>query len=216
MLIIFDFDGTIADSMWAWDELGRDTLEEYNLPPLPDYENVIRSMSVPDFSVYLSGKYPVLGTDGQLMSVWHRKMLYNYLNRVKLKEGIIPFLDYLKKNKYTVYLASATHYSILIQALEHFKLTEYFDFIITEEVVGISKRDPKIYDLCIKKANASKKDTIVFEDAVHAVKTIKAMGIKVCAVSDYSMRDHAGEVAEAADLVIDDFTDLDALIKFIS
>ena len=28
---IWDFDGTIADSMWAWDELGRVTLEEYGI-----------------------------------------------------------------------------------------------------------------------------------------------------------------------------------------
>lgn len=214
-LIIFDFDGTIADSMWAWDELGKITLQEDGLPALPDYENIIRTMSVPDFAVYLAERYPSLGSSESLMKKWHEKMIFNYLNRIELKKGIKEFLEYLKNAGYTVYLASATLYAVLMKALEHFNLTEYFDYILTEEIVGISKRDPKIYKLCMEKAGVSPENTIVFEDAVHAVQTIKKLGVKVCAVSDYSMRAHVGEIREICDLYVDDFTDITKLKKFI-
>lgn len=214
-LIIFDFDGTIADSMWAWDELGKVTLQEQGLPPLENYEQIIRTMSVPHFSEYLSKRYPTLAPAEKLMASWHEKMVYNYCNRVTLKAGIIPFLDYLKAQGYTMYLASATHYKVLIQAVRHFDLEKYFDFIITEEIVGISKRDPKIYQMCVERSGCDLQHIYLFEDANHAVKTANLLGVNVCAISDYSMRAHVDEVKAHCDLYLDDFTDLAQLQAFL-
>lgn len=215
-LIIFDFDGTIADSMWAWDELGRVTLEENGLPPLENYEAIIRTMSVPHFSEYLSKIYPSLAPAEKLMASWHEKMVYNYCNRIPLKAGIVALLDYLKAQGYILYLASATHYTVLIQAVRHFNLEKYFDFIITEEVVGISKRDPKIYQMCMEKSGCTLENIYLFEDANHAVKTAKTLGVNVCGISDYSMRDHVAEVKQNSDIYLDDFTDLDKIKVFLN
>jgi HAD superfamily hydrolase (TIGR01509 family) len=214
-LVIFDFDGTIVDSMWAWDALGRETLEENLLVPLPDYEKVIRTMSVPDFSRFLAEEYPSLAPAEELMEKWHKKMVYNYLNRVRLKDGIVEFLEYLKKSGVTVYLASATHYDILIQAVKHFGLEKYFDYILTEERVGVSKREPKIYLMCAQRAECKLENIYLFEDASHAVKTAKSIGVNVCALSDYSMRECVDEIRSVADMYIDDFTDIESLKKFI-
>lgn len=214
-LVIFDFDGTIADSMWAWDALGRETLEENALPPLPDYENVIRTMSVPDFSKYLPKIYPSLAPDDKLMAYWHDKMVFNYLNRVSLKKGIIQLLDYLKQSNFKIILASATKYEVLLEAVKHFNLEKYFDGILTEERVGATKRDPKIYLMCAQQANCDINNVFLFEDAVHAIKTAKAIGIKTCGISDYSMRAHAEEIKQTVDLYLDDFTNLSAIKSFL-
>ena len=214
-LIIFDFDGTIVDSMWAWDALGRETLQENLLPPLPDYENIIRTMSVPDFSRFLSKKYPSLAPSDKLMSAWHNKMIFNYFNRVSLKKGIIEFLDFLKQNGYTVFLASATKYEVLLEAVKHFNLEKYFDQILTEERVGATKREPKIYLDCAQMAGCDVKNVVLFEDAVHALKTAKSIGIKTCGISDYSMRAHIDEIKTTVDVYLDDFTDLNLLKNFL-
>ena len=214
-LIIFDFDGTIADSMWAWDELGKNTLAARGRAPWPDYEKIIRTMSVPNFSVWLSKRYPELGPHDRLMAEWHETMIHNYCNRIPLKAGAVELLTYLKGRGYTLYLASATHYRVLSRALEHFDLGRFFDFVITEEIVGISKRDPKIYQLCMERAGVTQENTYLFEDANHAVKTAYDLGFHVCAISDYSMRDHVEEVRSHCELYLDDFTDTDAILSFI-
>ena len=214
-LCIFDFDGTIADSMWAWDELGSNTLNENNIKVFDDYDSVIRTMSVPNFSKYLSNRYSELGTAESLMATWHEKMVFNYLNKVPLKKGIIELLTELKNKGYILYLASATHYNVLIKAVEHFNLNKFFDFIVTEEIVGISKRDPKIYELCIERAGVTKQDTVVFEDADHAVFTAKNIGCRVCAVKDYSMRKSEQKIKDVADLYIEDFVNQKQIINFI-
>lgn len=214
-LVIFDFDGTIVDSMWAWDALGRETLEENSLTPLPDYENVIRTMSVPQFSQYLSKIYPSLAPSDNLMALWHDKMVFNYLNRVSLKKGITELLEYLKQNGFKMFLASATKYEVLLKAVKHFDLEKYFDCILTEERVGATKRDPKIYLLCAEKANCDINNVFLFEDAVHALKTAKNIGIKSCGISDYSMRAHEEEIKQTVDLYLDDFTNLNTIKSFL-
>lgn len=214
-LIIFDFDGTIADSMWAWDALGRETMEENHIPVPEDYEHVIRTMSVPNYAAYLSEKHPVLGTAEHLMALWHERMVYNYCNRIRLKPGILPFLDALKEKGYTLYLASATHYKVLMEAVKYFDLEKYFAFVITEEIVGLSKRDPKIYQMCMEKAGTDLHSTYLFEDANHAVRTAKTLGLHVCGIADHSMRAHVDQVRAFSDLYVEDFRDLRSLMAFV-
>ena len=154
------------------------------------------------------------------------KQVIDYLNELHFSDediiylrskGIFceEFLDYLKQTGHTIYLASATHFKVLSRAVEHFGLNKYFDFIITEEIVGISKRDPKIYELCMEKAGSTPKTTFLFEDANHAVKTAHNLGINVCALSDASMAEHIDEVKANSNLYIDDFCNLELLKKFI-
>lgn len=215
-LIIFDFDGTIADSMWAWDDLGEDTLKENNIPLFEDYREVIRTMSVLNFSKYLTNRYPSLGNAEDLMNHWHEIMKIKYKTEIKLKPGIINFLEILKKKGYTLYLASATKYEVLMTAVKHFGLEKYFSFIISETLVNLSKYDPRFYQICQNKAGVSKEDTYIIEDANHAVKTAKEYGYHICAIKDKSMEGREDEIKQYADLYLDDFTNVDALLKFLN
>jgi len=205
-LIIFDFDGTIVDSMWAWDELGFNTLTEKGLPIIPDYKSFIRTMSVPHFSEYLTRLYPDVFKDN-LLSEWHKTMRYNYENKIAFKKGAREYLEYLKKKGYTLYLASATHDFLIDAALKHFGLQDFFDFVITENQVGSSKRDPHTFNICMQRAGATAENTILFEDANHALKTAHTLGIRTCAVYDLSMEAFEDEIKSFCDYYINDFDD---------
>jgi hypothetical protein len=67
----------------------------------------------------------------------------------------------------------------------------------------------------MEKAGTTTETTYLFEDANHAVVTGSKIGLHVCALSDYSMRDHVDEVKAHAELYLDDFTDLQAIQAFI-
>ena len=150
-----------------------------------------------------------LNKDFQIISNWENHFRYTLLKYIS------ESLEYLKGEGYTLYLASATHMRVLSKAIEHFGLNKYFDFILTEEIVGISKRDPKIYKLCMEKAGTTPETTYLFEDANHAVKTAHNLGIHVCGISDYSMRDHEEEVKENSDIYLDDFSNIEAIKDFL-
>lgn len=69
--------------------------------------------------------------------------------------------------------------------------------------------------MCVKKSGYPIENIYLFEEANHAVKTAKLLGVNVCAISDYSMREHVDEVKKYSDLYLDDFTDLTSIKKFL-
>ncbi len=77
------------------------------------------------------------------------------------------------------------------------------------------KEIPRFTSFVWKKAGSTPETTFLFEDANHAVKTAKKLGINVCALSDASMAEHIDEVKANCDLYVDDFCDLELLKKFI-
>ena len=54
---IFDFDGTLLDSMWIWDTAVDRWLEEQGKEPAPGLRQTILRMSLPAASAYLCGTY---------------------------------------------------------------------------------------------------------------------------------------------------------------
>ena len=52
------------------------------------------------------------------------------------------------------------------------------------------------------------RDTVVFEDAVHAVRTAKAAGFRVCAIYDPSAEEEQTEIQTLADVYIRSFEEL--------
>ena len=55
---------------------------------------------------------------------------------------------------------------------------------------------------------SSLRDTVVFEDAIHAIRTAKAAGFRVCAIYDPSAEDEQSEIQALADVYIRSFEEL--------
>jgi beta-phosphoglucomutase-like phosphatase (HAD superfamily) len=68
--------------------------------------------------------------------------------------------------------------------LEHLGILSYFEFVLSEDLVGKSKRHPDIYLETMRRLGGSLSSTIVFEDALHAATTAKAAGFYVVGVAD--------------------------------
>ncbi len=90
-------------------------------------------------------------------------------------------------------------------------ILDYFGRIFTCTEVGADKDKPIIYQQALEYLGTDIKETLVFEDALYAVKTAKAAGFKVAAVYDESGRGQQDEIKRLADYFIKSFADLDAL-----
>jgi Predicted phosphatase/phosphohexomutase len=52
--IIFDLDGTLIDSMSAWENIGSSFLKKHGIDPREDLNKVIKTMSFAESARYLS------------------------------------------------------------------------------------------------------------------------------------------------------------------
>ena len=86
-----------------------------------------------------------------------------------------------------MYVATATDRPLAEAALRCAGIEGYFRGMITSQEAGQSKREgPEIYERALRRLRSNKKDTVIFEDAIHAVRTAKAAGFRVAAVYDPS------------------------------
>jgi len=87
---------------------------------------------------------------------------------------------------------------------------KYFEFIITCTEVNTSKSEsPLIYKEALKKLGTKKDETVIFEDAPHAVLTAKKADFYVVGVYDDYFKNKKDNIMNTADKFIYSFSELD-------
>ena len=107
-----------------------------------------------------------------------------------------------------MYVATATDRPLAEAALKHAGIDSYFRGIITTQEAGQNKREgPEVYERALRRLRSNKKDTVVFEDALYALKTAKAAGFRTAAVYDASEPDQ-DEMRRLADYYIRSYEEM--------
>ena len=84
-----------------------------------------------------------------------------------------------------MYVATATHRRLTEKALKTAGIDHYFRGIVTSADAGNHKSESAdIYEMAMRRLQSNKRDTVVFEDALHAIRTAKAAGFRVAGVYD--------------------------------
>lgn len=108
-----------------------------------------------------------------------------------------------------MYVATATDRHLAEAALKHAGIDGYFRGLITCAEVGEGKdTSPEIYERAMRRLRSTKKDTVVFEDALHAIQTAKSAGFRVCGVYDPSAEAEQAEIAWISDYYIRSFEEM--------
>ncbi len=80
-----------------------------------------------------------------------------------LFEGAIETLTYLKR-KYHLHLITNGFNEVQYEKMKNSNLESFFEQIIRSEDIGVKKPDPAIFDFALKKANATKKESVMIGD----------------------------------------------------
>ena len=132
-----------------------------------------------------------------------------YENQVQPKPGVVKFLSLLKMEGVWMYIATNTDRDLVEAALRHTGLEGFFRGVLTCAEVGAGKKDsPEIYERAMRRLQSNKKDTVVFEDALHAVQTAKAAGFRVCGVYDPSAEADQEAIRSLSDYYIRSFEEM--------
>ena len=210
--LAFDFNGTMYmdtdKHRQAWDiffqkYIGRPLAEEEFLHYAcgPAIENIMRHF------------FPQV-TDAARITAFaeEKEAIYRRLCRedaagLHLIEGLPETLDRLRARGVRLALATATDRPLAEAALRRTGLLPYFSCLLTCSEVGAGKDRPDIYFAALAALSAKREETLVFEDAVHAIETAKAAGFAVAAVRDASMEAQAPRIRALADLYLDALSD---------
>lgn len=206
---IFDMDGTVLDSMQAWVDAIGHILTRRGITPPADLREITRPMNGMLLVDYLRREFLPGITGREITDEVGAYMEDFYSNRVQAKAGVKNFLSLLKMEGVQCYLATATHRELVRRAIAHAGLEPYFKGIITSGEVGKNKIDsPDIYEWAMKRMGGNKADTVVFEDALFAIRTAKKAGFRVAGVYDPDSEADQEEIRALSDYYITSFEEL--------
>ena len=107
-----------------------------------------------------------------------------------------------------MYVATATHRRLTEKALKTAGIDHYFRGIVTSADAGNHKSESAdIYEMAMRRLQSNKRDTVVFEDALHAARTAHEAGFRVCGVWDASAEEDQAALKALADWYVRDLGD---------
>ncbi len=207
--VIFDFDGTLADSMWVWDEVDLEFARKRNLPFNKEHAETIAALGFEGTAAFLLDHFGLNESVEDLIAEWHSLALGKYANDVQLKPGARELIDKLRGDGLKVGIATSLQRVLLEPALKNNGVFELFDAIVVcEEVCEGGKSTPAVYEEAARQMGVSLNECVVFEDVAKAARSAKEGGARVVGVRDNHMQQVRVELIAASDLFIESFEEL--------
>ena len=206
--VIFDVDGTIADSMWMWKQIDIEYLGRFEIPLPEDLQKNIEGMSFRETAFYFKEHFPIPDTIEKMMDDWNAMAKHKYRYEIPLKTGVKEFITLCKNKGILLGIATSNSSELLGYLLKAHKAEAWFDVIITGSDGLKGKPAPDMYLEAAKRLNTEPKNCLVFEDIMPGIMAGKRAGMKVCAVDDLYSKDVLEQKKKEADYFIGSFEEL--------
>ena len=213
--VIFDFDGTLVDSMFIWNTAGEIYLRSVGKKAEADLQKILKPMSLRQSAEYIRQKYDISRSVEEIMEGVNRTVEDFYFHTVEPKAGVIAFLEELQRRGIKMCVATATDRYQVEAALQRCGMRHFFSEIFTCTEVGSGKDNPKIFRKAMEYLQTDRNTTAVAEDAYHAASTAKQDGVAVVGVYDVH-ESRQEELRSLADVFLTDYFELKKFWEFAS
>ena len=208
--IIFDCDGTLIDSMAAWRELEASLARQAGAELTKADTDALTTMTIPECGAYLHGKFGLGASGADVEGMIDAFMLDFYANRAVARPGVLAFVRGLAERGVPMAVASSTPRPLLEAGLAHAGIAPYLRAIVSVDDVGKSKREPAVYDRAREALGTTRAQTWGFEDALYAIRTLRAAGYRTFGVYDCDLSGTWADLQAEADRAVRSFEDVSA------
>jgi phosphoglycolate phosphatase len=175
-LIIFDFDGTLADTLDALLRIVNRLAPEFKYNQISDQQvNSFKYLS--PWEIIKSSKVSLWKLPFLLKRV--KEEFPREVGNVKLFPGVIELLLSLKGRGYRLGIVSSNSESNIRSLLKQNHLEYLFDFVTTGSTFGKGK----VIERMIKKYNCAKSDAIYIGDEIRDIQAARSIQIRIVAVA---------------------------------
>lgn len=182
-VVIFDFDGTLADSLWAWNKVDEIYFGKRGIDYCDDVIN-FSGMSLTEAATYVKNKYKVEESIEEIKKEWEEIGKNLYINEVKPKAFAKECVLFAKEKGCKVAIGSSNGQNSIRSFLVSNDMLDDINYIITSCEVGKGKPNPDIFLNISDYFGVLPGDCVVFEDTIEGVSAAKNAGMKAIAVEE--------------------------------
>ncbi len=205
---LFDFDGTLADSMPTWAHKMKEALKREGINPPDDLIKIITPLGDRGAAEYLI-TLGVNRTVDEIVAYTDDIARDAYENSIPLKKGVLEFLQKSKEQGIFMAVLTASPHRFLDPCLKRTNAYDLFDKVWSIEDFGTLKKNQiEIYQAVAEKIGCKIEDITFFDDNIIALQTAKKAGCKTVGVFDETSLDLVEEIKKESDKYIHSFCEM--------
>lgn len=182
--LIFDLDGTLADSVSIWFEVDKKFLLRHGVTTTEAYHKQIEHLNyhlavsflIEHFSINVTQEY----AEAEIMEMIKEE----YAENIVLKEGAADYLRAAKASGKKMALATGSLRDCCVGLLQKKNLDGIFDVMLFSGEMKTTKREPFIYLEAAKSLGLTPTECAVFEDMPTGLLAAKSTGMYAVAIVD--------------------------------
>jgi FMN phosphatase YigB (HAD superfamily) len=192
---IFDFDGTLVDSMPYWISRPSEFIKFKGLNPREDLDQRVAFFESYEAAEVLKKEYNLSGSVNEVFEEM-KKWIYEEYRYVDLKEKAFDLICYLHSLGKKLFILSASVNELILPSVSHKDIKKYFVDVISASSKNLSKEEGNAFDFIIDKYNLNKEETLVLDDSPMVIKKCKEKGIDSLAIKEDFYNEHKAELIE--------------------
>ena len=204
---LFDFDGTLVNSMPIFLAAMLQILDDHQIPYEQDIVKNITPLGfdgTADHFIKLGLNLP----KKEIIASMKAHMLDEYLFSIPAKNNVVSVLHQLKARGNHLFVLTASPHATLDPCLKRIGIYDLFDGVWSCDDFLTTKADPNIYKMAAAKIGEDIQNILFLDDNLNADATAKAAGMLVCGVYDDSSKDYIEQIKAISDSYIYDFQEL--------
>ena len=205
---LFDFDGTLVDSMPAFISVMLRILDENNIKYESDIIKVITPLGYAGTAGYFINQLGLNVPANELLELMNKYAYNEYAYNIPAKRNVIETLNKLKDSGANLNILTASPHSVLDICLKRLGIFDIFTNVWSCDDFGTTKADVEIYKMSAKKIGKPINEIVFLDDNYNADKTAALAGMTVCGVYDRSSEEYADEIKSVSNYYINDFGEL--------
>ncbi len=206
--LLFDFDGTLVDSVPVYTAAEIRILEENGVAYPENISEIVTPLGYQGTAEYFINDLKLDLTFEQVMALFGKYMVEAYTNDVPAKEYVIPVLKELKKQGKSLNILTASPHITVDPCLKRLGIFDLFDNIWSADEFGTTKTDPEIFVRAAARLGRKPEEVLHFDDSLSAAQTAMKAGMVVCGVYDALWDKDTRQLKDTADYYISDFSEL--------
>lgn len=204
---IFDMDGVLVDSESLYKGIEKELFSEVGVVISQEEHISYQGCSNPVMWSLIKERHKLNYSLEELVTMTENKVIrfFSAFPKIEPMSGVVALLQWLQTNGIQLALASSSSIDVINIVLAKTGLAPFFEVLVDCTEAGTGKPDPAIFLLAQKKLGIPRENCAIIEDSTNGIKAAKAAGIYCIAFSGPGS-EHQDQ--SAADLIIDNFTDL--------
>ena len=197
MTYLFDFDGTLVDSMPIYIDTMLQILKDYEIDYPEDIVKIITPLGTQGtVDYYIELGVPL--SKEEIIERMGRGMVEAYFTQIPAKADVIETLRALKERGDSLNVLTASPHITLDACLKRLGIYDWFDHVWSCDDFATTKANPEIYKQAAEKIGVPVEDVLFLDDNLNAIRTAQTAGMQVCGVYDVSSAEYEMEMRKVA------------------